>query len=116
MPTEAPIHTGSSIEQQLLDLFLYLGSAWILYLLLFLSIVSIAIALERVIHCLTDSDDVKRLHDRVSTELAKDDVDGAKAVLKKSRSAAARVALKGLDDLGRGAATVVAVDSGALSG
>ena len=33
--------TMPGIEQRLLDLFLYLGSAWILYVLLFLSVLSI---------------------------------------------------------------------------
>jgi len=40
----------SQIQSQLLDLFLFLGSEWILHLLLILSIISVAITLERIYH------------------------------------------------------------------
>jgi biopolymer transport protein ExbB len=107
--------TGSTIEHQLLDLFLYLGSAWILYVLLGLSVISFALAIERLVHFITNRDDLERLHEEVNDHLAKVEIDAAKQILARGRSHAARISLRGLEAIDRGAATVEEIVSGATA-
>lgn len=115
MPNAPSAIGGSDIERQLLDLFLFLGSAWILYVLIFLSVLSIALALERVVHFLRYRDDLDVMQQKVNDALAGGDIEGARSVLQAGRSHAARIALKGLDALDRGAATVEEIITGATA-
>ena len=94
------------LEPLLLDLFLTLGSAWVLYLLAALSVLSLALAGERGLHFVLSGDDLGRLQARLRHSLRSADVVGARDLLKKSRSHAARIALSGLDALGQGSASV----------
>ena len=94
---------------------MYLGSAWVLYLLLLLSVVSVALALERVIHFVRHRDDLERLQRDLQEHLGRDDVEGARRLLADSPSHAARIALEGLGALDRGAATVEEVIEGATA-
>lgn len=112
---DGPAIIGSNIEAQFLDLFLYLGSAWVLYLLLFLSILSVALALERLVHFLSHNDNLESLQAKVNEKLAEDNIGGARELLSKSRSHAARISLKGLDSMDRGAATVEEIIAGATA-
>jgi len=84
-------------------------------LLLFLSVVSIAIAIERIVHFLRFRDDLERLQIAINDNLAKNDLGAARTLLLASRSHAARIALKGLDALDRGAATVEEIITGATA-
>jgi biopolymer transport protein ExbB/biopolymer transport protein TolQ len=68
-----------------------LGSAWVLYLLFALSIVSLAAALERWIFFARRTDDLDALGARFSAALEGSDFDGAQAVLQASRSIEAGV-------------------------
>ena len=115
MSPEPVVHAGSNLEQQLLDLFLYLGSAWVLYLLLFLSIVSVALAIERLVYFIRDNDDLDRLQTEVNDKLASNAIGEARQVLQQSRSHAARICTKGLDALDRGADTVEEIINGATA-
>lgn len=95
-----------NIQGQLLELFLYLGSQWILYLLLILSVLSVALAIERVVYFNRHTDDLDALRERLASLLDKGDIPQARQMLAKSPSQAAAITLVGLDNLDRGAAAV----------
>src|SRR5262245_17605338 len=63
-----------------------LGSSWVMYLLLALSVVSIATMLERWVFFRRRSDDVDELGEKLLALLEKDDTTAARALLKQSRS------------------------------
>ena len=73
-----------------------LGSSWIMYLLLFLSVFSIAAMIERVVFFRKNRGDVDALSDRLAALLQDDDVDGAEKLLAHSRSIEAQVLLGAL--------------------
>jgi biopolymer transport protein ExbB/TolQ len=68
-----------------------MGSAWVLYLLIALSVVSITITFERVSFFLRHRDDVDSLGDRLVALLRRGDLRGAKELLARSRSIEAKV-------------------------
>ncbi len=108
--TPVPAH---GIEGQLLDVFLYLGSAWILYLLGILSLISVAIAIERVVHFVMHREDLDRFRAALNDRLARDDVAGVRAFLSGRRSHVSVVVGLGVEALGRGAAAVEEIMAGA---
>jgi biopolymer transport protein ExbB/TolQ len=73
-----------------------LGSAWVLYLLLFLSVVSLASALERWVFFARRSEDLGDLSSRFSEALEVEDFDRARQVLRESRSLEAGIVLGAL--------------------
>jgi biopolymer transport protein ExbB/TolQ len=73
-----------------------LGSAWVLYLLLALSVVSLTSALERWIYFARRSDDIDALSARFSEALEVEDFDRARQVLRQSRSIEAGIVLTAL--------------------
>jgi biopolymer transport protein ExbB/biopolymer transport protein TolQ len=73
-----------------------LGSAWVLYLLFALSIVSLAAALERWIFFARRTDDLEALEARFSAALESSDFEQARSVLQASRSIEAGVVLSAL--------------------
>ncbi|MBX3157924.1 MAG: MotA/TolQ/ExbB proton channel family protein [Deltaproteobacteria bacterium] len=94
-----------------------IGSEWVLYLLLGLSVLSIAVMVERLLYFrrLRDSDGRggrDRLRARVAAALRDHDLDEAERLLGASRTAEAGVVRRALARRGRGAAAVNdAVDS-----
>ena len=72
------------------------GSAWVLYLLLGLSVVSLASALERWVFFSRRSDDIDALAARFSEALEVEDFDRARRVLRESRSLEAGIVLTAL--------------------
>ena len=72
------------------------GSTWVLYLLLGLSVVSLASALERWVFFARRSDDLDALAARFSEALEVEDFDRARQVLRESRSLEAGIVLKAL--------------------
>jgi biopolymer transport protein ExbB/biopolymer transport protein TolQ len=73
-----------------------LGSEWILYLLLILSVFSIATMVERFRYFSRFSGDGEALRKKLGPLLDKDDLDGATKVLDASRTVEARVAREAL--------------------
>src|SRR5580658_2001 len=73
-----------------------LGSTWVLYLLLGLSVLSIASAIERWFFFARRSDNIDSLAARFSEALEVEDFDLARQVLRESRSIEARVVLTAL--------------------
>ena len=111
MPTNVVATEG--LQQKLLDIFLFLGSSWILYLLLCLSVISVAITLERLVHFLSRRVDAEEMSQKLSAFLAQEDIAGAQAFLAKSRTHVARILSKGLSALDQGGAAVEEVIQGA---
>lgn len=97
----------------MLEVFLFLGSQWVLYLLLGLSVISFAVAIERVLHFYQTREDLEALSGELARRLAAGKVDEAHALLSGSRSHIAKVALRGLEGLGLGAAAVEEIVAGA---
>jgi biopolymer transport protein ExbB/biopolymer transport protein TolQ len=73
-----------------------LGSEWVLYLLLFLSVVSISTMLERFLYFRRHRDDLGRLRRELAQKLSDDQVEEAAALLDKSPAIEARVAREAL--------------------
>lgn len=73
-----------------------LGSTWVLYLLLGLSVISLTSALERWLYFARRSDDVDALGARFSEALEVEDFDRARKVLRESRSIEAGIVLTAL--------------------
>ncbi|MDD9932281.1 MAG: MotA/TolQ/ExbB proton channel family protein [Myxococcales bacterium] len=89
--------------QERLTAFALLGAAWVMWLLVALSIVSVAIALERIYFFLVTRDDVDLLRKDLLANLKKGEVDGARRRLQQSKSFEAMVAVAALDSAGDGA-------------
>ncbi len=109
------MHQGSSLQDQLLQLFLYLGTEWIMYLLMGLSIVSLAIAIERAIHLFRYADDLEALQDGLNKHLANGDVESGAKILSASRSHVAKISLKALEAKDRGVGTMEEIIRGATA-
>ena len=78
------------------------GAAWVMWLLIGLSVVSVAIMLERGWFYLSLRDDLTDLAARFREALRKGDFDKARKALQDSPSAEAAVVLAGLDEADRG--------------
>ena len=96
----------SLIQNQLLDLFLFLGSEWILQLLLILSVISLAITFERMYHFWKHCRAAEDLPKQIDNHLAAKKVDDAKKLLQDDSSHVATVAIEGINSIGRGRAAV----------
>ncbi len=78
------------------------GAAWVMWLLIGLSVVSVAIMLERGWFYLSLRDDLSALQSRFREALRKGDFDKARKSLQDSPSAEAAVVLAGMDEADRG--------------
>jgi biopolymer transport protein ExbB len=90
-----------NIVQKLLGLTL-LGTEWILWLLLGLSILSIAIMIERAIFFLRIGIDFAQFSERLTKYLGDRDYSGAKAMCAQSNAFESQVVLRGLQNLDKG--------------
>jgi biopolymer transport protein ExbB len=79
------------------------GAAWVMYLMLFLSVVSVAVMLERGWFYYSIRDDIPALARTLRDRLRDNDLDSAMGVLEKSPSAEAAVVVAGLREADRGA-------------
>lgn len=73
-----------------------LGSEWVLYGLLLLSVVSFSTMFERWLYFRRHRDDLSRLRKGLAAKLVDDDLAGAEGLLDKSRALEARVVREGL--------------------
>ena len=89
------------------------GAEWVMWLLIGLSVVSVAIMLERAWFYHSLKDDIEKLARELRERLRKADFDGARRLLGASPSAEAAVVLSGLDEADRGAESVGEAMSGA---
>lgn len=91
--------------QERLTAFAMLGASWVLWLLVGLSIIGLAIVLERTYYLLASRDDVAKLKADVLRSLDTHDVNQAKQRLHESKSFEAKVVSAGLDAVDKGAAS-----------
>ena len=110
---DAQLSRPHDLQEQLLNIFLYMGSTWILYLLMLLSVLSFAIALERLVHFWLRRDNLEEMEQALNSALVHSELDRARSLLQGRASHAARVALAGLQALDRGAAATEEVMAGA---
>jgi biopolymer transport protein ExbB len=85
-----------------LTAFAMLGATWVMWLLVGLSVVGLAIILERVYYFFATNEDFPKLLGTLLAKLRDDDVEGAKSAMKASKSLEAQVALAGLESLDDG--------------
>jgi biopolymer transport protein ExbB len=91
--------------QERLTAFAMLGATWVLWLLVGLSIIGVAIILERTYTFMSTRDDIAELKKQILRFLNRGEVDNAKAELSQSPAFEARVASAGLDAALQGAAS-----------
>ncbi len=96
------MHHGFSLIK-LFTAFAMLGAEWVMWVLIGLSLASIAIMVERARYYRRLADDLTRLGKRLDAQLREGDEEGARELLRRSPSPAALVALDGLDAEARGA-------------
>lgn len=90
--------------QERLTAFAMLGAEWVMWLLVVLSVVVVAIVLERAYYLIASRDDVEGLKRDLLKRLGAGEIDAARKGLAASKSFEARIALAGLDSLDDGAA------------
>jgi biopolymer transport protein ExbB len=82
--------------------FTLLGSEWVLWLLIFLSVLSIAVMVERFVVLPRGTRDLDEMAAALLELLGKGDVAGARRAIGAPASPEARVGLVGLSEIGRG--------------
>jgi biopolymer transport protein ExbB len=92
-----------NIVEWLQGLMTQFGAAWVMWLLVGLSVISVAIMLERGWFYFTLRDDLGKLAGQLRDFLRKGDLEGAKKRLAASPSAEAAVVIAGLNEADRGA-------------
>jgi len=90
--------------QQRMTAFALLGATWVMWLLIGLSVVSVAIMLERAYFFAVTRDDIDALRKDLLDALRRGDLAAARKRMQGSRSFEASVAMAGLDSAGDGAA------------
>lgn len=89
------------------------GAEWVMWLLLGLSVISVAIMLERAYFYHQLKDDTEKLASELRERLRKADLEGARKLLGASPSAEAAVVMSGLDEADRGAKSASEAMAGA---
>jgi biopolymer transport protein ExbB len=91
--------------QERLTAFAMLGATWVMWLLVILSIFSIAVMLERGYYFWRTHDDFVGLRKVLRGKLDAGDLEGARGAMKRSPSAQAQIALAGLGSVADGHAS-----------
>jgi biopolymer transport protein ExbB len=107
--------TGMNIVAKSKTLMLGMGAAPVMWLMIGLSILSLAIIFERAWFFHTTSDDLEALARTLASKLRKGDLEGARAAMEVSRSAEAAVVIAGLIEAPRGAAAAREAMAGATA-
>lgn len=95
--------------------FAMLGAEWVMWILIALSLASIAVMIERYRYYRSLDDDLDALSVKLDGLLAHGDLDAARKLLAASKSPAALVAARGLDSLRRGSDPAERVMHGTLA-
>ena len=104
---------SGTLVQTLLDLPIF-ESAWVLYLLLLLSLASIAVMIERGVFYRSRAVDVDAIKGELSKQLDRGDFEAAAAMLKRHDALETNAVLAGLRAWDKGADSVEDLISGAL--
>ncbi len=97
------------------SLMLAMGAAPVMWLMIGLSVISLALILERGWFFYSVSDDLEALLRALSDRLRENDLAGARAVMEVSRSAEAAVVIAGLIEASRGATAAREAMTGAAA-
>jgi biopolymer transport protein ExbB len=92
-----------NIVERSKHLLLDVGATPILYLMIALSVISLAIMIERGWFFIAVSENIERLASELAARLNADDLSGARQLVGASKSAEAAIVAAGLQQLGRGA-------------
>lgn len=92
---------GFNLVNSLLGITL-LGSEWVLWLLLVLSVVSVAVMIERIVFFSRTGVDIASFTEELAARLAKADWEGVKSLAQKSSALESQVLLRGLEYRDRG--------------
>jgi len=90
--------------QERLTAFALLGATWVMWLLIGVSVISVAIMLERAYFFVATRDNIDTLRKDLLELLRRGDLAGARKRMQKSRSFEASLAMAGLDSAADGAA------------
>ena len=101
--------------QESMTSFAMLGAGWVMWLLVFLSVIGLAIVLERAYYLFTTRDDFPSLKAATVQALKDGDVSALRKHLDASRTHEARIALAGAESVDDGAAVVEERISGEAS-
>lgn len=104
-----------NIVEKSKTLMISMGASPVMYLLIALSVVSLAIVIERAWFFFRTDDDLASLARQLRTLLAAGDVEGAKRRMGQSRSPAAAIVLAGLEESVHGAESAEEAMHGALA-
>src|SRR5687767_5820596 len=107
------MNQNSRLVESLLRLPIF-ESEWVLYLLIFLSVASIAVMIERFAFYLKRRVDIDDLRVQLSSRLAKGDYAGAAALMQKQDALETNVVLVGLQAAEKGPESVEDLLAGAL--
>jgi len=104
-----------NLVQWLQKLMTNFGAGWVMWLMILLSVVSVAIMLERGWFYWSLRDDISRLAQKLREELRRGDYEAARIALEKSPSAEAAVVVAGLLEADRGPKAAEEAMSGAMA-
>jgi biopolymer transport protein ExbB len=93
--------------QQRMTAFALLGATWVMWLLIGLSVLSVAIMLERAYFFAVTGDNIDALRKELLEFLRRGDLAGARKRMQSSRSFEASFAMAGLDSAADGAAAAI---------
>jgi biopolymer transport protein ExbB len=89
--TQGLQHSSSTIAEALKG-FTLIGGDWVLWILIFASILSVTVMIERLIYFIRNRTPVERFIEAFTERLGRDDVNGAAALADMTKGAEARIA------------------------
>jgi biopolymer transport protein ExbB len=104
-----------NLVQWLQKLMTNFGAGWVMWLMIVLSVVSVAIMLERGWFYWSLRDDIGKLAQKLREDLRRGDYDAARTALERSPSAEAAVVVAGLLEADRGARAAEEAMNGAMA-
>jgi biopolymer transport protein ExbB len=104
-----------NLVEWLQNLMTNFGAGWVMWLMIFLSVISVAIMLERGWFYWSLRDDIGALAQKLRDNLRQGDTEGARQMLERSPSAEAAVVVAGLMEADRGAQAADEAMQGAMA-
>jgi len=100
-PAAAQVAHSSTIAEALKG-FTLIGGDWVLWILIFSSILSVTVMIERLIYFIRNRTPVERFIEAFTERLGRDDINGAAALADMTKGAEARIAKVALAHLNEG--------------
>ncbi len=105
----------SDAERLLMQFFLAVGAKWVLWLLIILSVVLLAIVVERIVFFVRNRADFRRLSEKINALMGTGDLGVFRREIEPMKGVEALVIKRSLQTLDRGADSVEEVMDGALA-